>query len=50
MPQKEQYLESLHIYPGEWLKRDGQDFGGPPLRAKARLLPVKPQDQAQLAP
>ena len=66
MQQKEKCLESIHVHTGESLKRDLQDLAmlesravGEYIRAalethvyeaKAKLLPFRPQDQAQTAP
>ena len=66
MQQKEKCLESIHVHTGESLKRDLQDLAmlegravGEYIRAvleahiygaRAKLLPFRPQDQAQTAP
>lgn len=66
MQQKEKCLESIHVHTGETLKRDLQDLAmlegravGEYIRAvleahvygaKTKLLPFRPQDQAQTAP
>lgn len=47
MPHKERCLESIHVHAGEYIRTalETHTYG-----AKAKLLPFRPQDQAQTAP